>query len=172
VFEIASSGKLTTLHSFDFTTDGAEHLGALVQDTNGDFYGTTYQGDTTGHGTTFKITPGGTLTTLANFKSDVGAYPEGALCQAENSTLYGTTFNGGEYGDGAIFEEEREAVSPLWSFSSTGGFEPTSGVRPSPIPTAHTPTTDWCKAPTGAFMGPRRRAAPTASARCSMCPWD
>jgi uncharacterized repeat protein (TIGR03803 family) len=42
VFEITTTGTLTTLHNFD-KTDGARR-NALVQDTNGTFYGTTLDG--------------------------------------------------------------------------------------------------------------------------------
>ena len=42
IFKITSSGKLTTLHSFD-KTDGARRT-ALMQHTNGTFYGSTVSG--------------------------------------------------------------------------------------------------------------------------------
>jgi uncharacterized repeat protein (TIGR03803 family) len=52
VFEITPKGTLTTLHSFD-STDGDEPVGGLVQTTNGNFYGTTYQGGATSFTCTF-----------------------------------------------------------------------------------------------------------------------
>ena len=70
----------TTLYSFD-GTDGEAYAG-LVQATNGDFYGTN-------DGTIFKITAGGTLTTLSV------ALSYGGLVQATNGDFYGTTFEGG-----------------------------------------------------------------------------
>src|ERR1035441_1045842 len=59
----------TTLFSFD-GTDGAVPQAGLVQAANGDLYGTTVAGGANGYGTVFKITPGGTLTTLHSFCSD------------------------------------------------------------------------------------------------------
>jgi uncharacterized repeat protein (TIGR03803 family) len=58
VFNIASAGTLTTLHSFDFT-DGLEP-GALIQGTDGSFYGTTDGGGTNGFGfgTVFSLSVG------------------------------------------------------------------------------------------------------------------
>src|ERR1019366_7834316 len=50
VFKITPSGKLTTLYSFcsqSRCTDGEYPYAALVQATNGDFYGTTYVGGAT-----------------------------------------------------------------------------------------------------------------------------
>src|SRR5208283_2700050 len=68
VFKITTGGTLTTLHSFDFA-DGA-HPNAVMQATDGNFYGTAWTGGTSsacgssGCGTVFKITAAGTLTTL------------------------------------------------------------------------------------------------------------
>ena len=74
-------------------------LGGLVQATNGDFYGTTYYGGANGSGTVFKITPGGTLTTLYSFCAQSGctdgASPVAGLVQATNGDFYGTTYMAG-----------------------------------------------------------------------------
>ena len=111
VFKITPGGTLTTLHSFDFT-DGAYPQAGLVQATDGDFYGTTSGNSSTGltnYGTVFKITPGGTLTTLHSFDGTDGAYPYGGLFQATNGKFYGTTYQGGDlscgggYGCGTVF---------------------------------------------------------------------
>ena len=48
--------ELTTLHSFQVFTNGAYPEAGLVQGSDGNFYGTTYQGGTNGgNGTVFKI---------------------------------------------------------------------------------------------------------------------
>jgi uncharacterized repeat protein (TIGR03803 family) len=62
VFKITISGELTTLFNFDFK-DGAYPYAALVQDTNGGFYGTTYDGGGSraclyGCGTVFSLSVG------------------------------------------------------------------------------------------------------------------
>ncbi len=109
VFKITPSGALTTLYSFcsqtapdGECTDGANPYAALVQATNGDFYGTTVDGGANGEGgTIFKITPSGTLTTLYSFCSRGGAgctdgeSPVAALVQDTNGDLYGATVYGG-----------------------------------------------------------------------------
>jgi len=69
----------TTLHSFEFT-DGANPLGALSQATGGDLNGVTADNGTNGQGTVFKITPGGTLTTLYNFCSQAVVHHGGERC--------------------------------------------------------------------------------------------
>jgi uncharacterized repeat protein (TIGR03803 family) len=57
VFEITSTGQLTTLHTFT-GTDGINPIGALLLDTNGTFYGTTWAGGKNGAGTLFSLATG------------------------------------------------------------------------------------------------------------------
>src|ERR1035441_9232070 len=112
IFKITPGGTLTTLYSFcpqTNCTDGAGPQAGLVQAANGDLYGTSSFGGAHGSGTIFKITPGGTLTSLYNFCSQSGCtdgqYPDAGLVQAANGDLYGTTQGGGaQFGRGTIFK--------------------------------------------------------------------
>ena len=60
-----------------------------------------------GYGTIFRITTGGTLTTLYSSCSQSGCtdgeYPGAGMVQDTNGTLYGTTADGGASGDGTVF---------------------------------------------------------------------
>ena len=117
VFKITSSGTLTTIHNFcsrRYCDDGSAPNAALIQATNGNFYGTTTTGGSKhpneiGFGTIYKITPGGKLKTLYSFCPEGGATcPEGsnpiaALVQATNGKFYGTADDGGANGDGTVF---------------------------------------------------------------------
>jgi len=107
VFKITPRGKLTTLNSFD-NADGSFPMAGLVQGTDGNFYGTTQEGGAVGScgdgcGTVFRITPGGTLTTLHSFDLTDGEYPLAGLVQGTNGTFYGTTAEGGASGGGTVF---------------------------------------------------------------------
>jgi len=117
LFKITPSGTLTTLHNFH-GTDGYQPYGALIQATDGNFYGTTRSGGghpnyggpcyPNGCGTIFQISPSsGRLTTLYIFCSQSGCTdgdgPMAALIQAINGTFYGTTLAGGANNDGTIF---------------------------------------------------------------------
>jgi uncharacterized repeat protein (TIGR03803 family) len=55
LFEITSSGTLTTLYAFSGVSDGANPAAPLVQGSDGSFYGTTSGGDLTGGGTVFRL---------------------------------------------------------------------------------------------------------------------
>ena len=99
VFRITPGGTLTTLHSFDWY-DGASPSAALVQGTDGNFYGTTYGGGVNHYyGTVFRITPSGTFTSLYSFCTQAncvdGAMPYAGLVRASDGNFYGTTLEGG-----------------------------------------------------------------------------
>jgi uncharacterized repeat protein (TIGR03803 family) len=136
VFKITPSGTLTTLYSFCAVVvincnDGQQPSTRLVQASNGDFYGTNI-GGAHNKGTVFKITAGGTLTTLHTFRGLDGESPSG-LAQANNGNLYGTTFAGGAYGAGTVFSITLSgALATLYSFCAQSGcpdgFDPTSGL--------------------------------------------
>ena len=140
VFEITAGGKLTTLYNFcaqASCADGEYPQAALVQATNGHFYGTTYQGGTNNAGTVFEITAGGKLTTLYNFCAQAscvdGEYPQAALVQATNGHFYGTTYQGGTNNYGTVFEITAAGkLTTLYSFcaqeSCADGSYPYAGL--------------------------------------------
>lgn len=113
VFKITPSGSLTTLYSFchrisnRICADGAAPAAGLNQGTDGNFYGTTYAGgdssvmESSGGGTVFSITAGGTLTTVYRFCAQMycpdGARPQAALVEGTDGNFYGTTLLGGAY---------------------------------------------------------------------------
>jgi uncharacterized repeat protein (TIGR03803 family) len=80
---------------------------ALVRATDGNLYGTTVHGGANNDGTIFKITPGGTLTTLYSFCSQSacadGSQPYAGIVQDTNGKFYGTASSGGATNDGAVF---------------------------------------------------------------------
>jgi uncharacterized repeat protein (TIGR03803 family) len=136
VFKITSSGALTTLHSFAGSpSDGANPYAGLVQDSDGNFYGTTYYGGANGDGTVIKITPSGTLTTLYSFCSKTncsdGTDPYAALVQASDGDFYGTTWGNAYYNnDSTVFRiTPSGALTTLYKFSGgTDGAFPYAGL--------------------------------------------
>ena len=111
VFEITPQGKLTTIHSFCSQTgcpDGSLPSSGLTSGTDGNFYGTTYDGGPTYGGTAYKISPTGEFTVLYGFCSREGCKdglaPFGPLILATDGRLYGTTPLGGVTDGGTIFQ--------------------------------------------------------------------
>jgi uncharacterized repeat protein (TIGR03803 family) len=130
VFKITPGGVLTTLHSFCASggscADGQHPDAGLVQASNGEIFGTTYEGGPGGAGTVFKITPSGTLTTIyafcATFVCTAGAFPASDLIQAGDGNLYGTTLYGGSSNDGTIFKiTPNGTLTTLHSFCAQSG---------------------------------------------------
>jgi uncharacterized repeat protein (TIGR03803 family) len=101
VFRISPSGKFKLLHIFNGYSDGRFPSAALVQATDGNFYGTTRQGGGAKSGVIFKITPQGRFSVIYNFDGTTSAYPLSALVQHTNGKLYGETtgyqINGGTF---------------------------------------------------------------------------
>jgi uncharacterized repeat protein (TIGR03803 family) len=140
IFEITTAGKLKTLYNLcsqTNCTDGRNPAAALVQATNGDFYGTTEYGGASGEGTVFKINPAGKLTTLYSFCSQPGCTDGqvvvAGLLQATDGDFYGTTEYGGANGEGTVFKiNPAGKLTMLYSFCSKAkcadGANPTGGL--------------------------------------------
>jgi uncharacterized repeat protein (TIGR03803 family) len=136
IYTMTPGGTQTILHSFcseSNCTDGAQPYAALLQATDGNFYGTTALGGTNGGGIVFKMTPNGTVTTLYNFCSETncadGETPYGTLIQATNGNFYGTTTAGGTNGDGTVFKISLTGtLATLHSFDVSDGVGPQGGL--------------------------------------------
>jgi uncharacterized repeat protein (TIGR03803 family) len=93
----------------------------LLQGSDGNFYGTTGSGGSAGEGNVFKVTPAGTLTTVASFGGSTGTSPNYEnLVQDGAGNIYGTTENGGGSSYGTVFKlTPAGALSALASFTGT-----------------------------------------------------
>jgi uncharacterized repeat protein (TIGR03803 family) len=136
VFKISPNGTLTTIYSFCAQSgcpDGELPSAALVQYTDGSFYGTTYLGGTNNEGTIFRITPSGSLTTLHSFDGTDGFEPLAGLVLATDGNLYATIEFGGANGNGTLFEmTPHGSLTTLYSFcakpSCSDGDNPSAGL--------------------------------------------
>ena len=131
VFELVTDGtklKYKLLHRFcsrhvqsSFCTDGAKPTGNLIEDADGNLYGTTTEGGASNAGTVFVLIPNADrskfrLVTLYNFCTPTcvnGASPNGGLTYAGQQTgapydgvspLFGATTSGGEASAGVAFK--------------------------------------------------------------------
>ncbi len=111
VFKVDSAGDETILYSFTGGSDGGDAYAGLVQDANGNLYGTTtfagsgkgcYSND--GCGTIFKLDTSGMLTVLHSFTGKDGCGSAAGLIINAAGILYGTAPCGGAHGKGVVFE--------------------------------------------------------------------
>lgn len=136
VFKITPTGTLTTLHSFaGYPIEGTDPIAGLVQGTDGNFYGTTYEGgaNKSGAGTVFKITPSGALTTLYSFCPSSpctdGSNTHAGLVQGSDGNFYGVTTGGGASGWGTIFK-----ITPTGTLTTLHSFTYSDGEAPVDAP--------------------------------------
>ena len=141
IFLITTNGALTNLFSFTGTNNpyqGANPGAALVQASDGSFYGTADYGGLTnasygghGYGAVFQFTTNGTVTVPAVFDNTNGAHPSGGLALGKDGNFYGTTTFGGSGirgtfpGYGTVFKMAPDGtLTNIYSFTgfNDGGF--------------------------------------------------
>jgi uncharacterized repeat protein (TIGR03803 family) len=104
VYKITPSGAFTVLHNFAAgSDDGAYPYPALIQATDGNFYGTTFAGGGADEGTVFRMTSSGIVTLvhafcLAGVPCPDGGNVQAGVVQAGNGNLYGMVVRGGDSG--------------------------------------------------------------------------
>jgi uncharacterized repeat protein (TIGR03803 family) len=91
IFKVTPHGKVTVLYNFKGTPDAQTPKGAIIQGSDGNFYGTTQGGGVNGLGTIYKMTPAGVLTILRSFSENdgMGIAPLAGLVQATDGKFYG-----------------------------------------------------------------------------------
>jgi len=105
---LAQAQTVTTI--YNFANNGISGANpwyvTLVQGTNGNLYGTTYNGGVNFSGTIFNVTTSGQEKVVYTFKGGTtdGAYPTGGLTLGTDGNFYGTTQQGGTNSMGTIFK--------------------------------------------------------------------
>jgi uncharacterized repeat protein (TIGR03803 family) len=116
---------------YSFTgPDGAQPAAGVVLDSNGNLFGTTFEGGSHGFGTAFELTytkdSGWTETVLYNFQNlSDGQQPIAGLITDGAGNYYGAATDGGSSGGGTVFE-----LSPIgntWSFTVLYSFSGQQG---------------------------------------------
>jgi uncharacterized repeat protein (TIGR03803 family) len=112
---------------------GSHAASALIQATNGDFYGTASGDGAHAGGAVFRMSSDGTLAPVYFFCADArcpdGRNPFGGLVQGTDGNLYGTTIGGGAGFAGTVFKLSLEGqLVRLHSFDTTDGANPFAGL--------------------------------------------
>jgi uncharacterized repeat protein (TIGR03803 family) len=125
-----SSGNLSS-NSLAFNgANGANPLAGLVEDSSGNFFGTTSAGGDLGYGTIFEwVKSTNSLITLVSLNGVDGAKPTAGLIEDASGNLYGTTSAGGDFGHGTVFEwvQSTRTHIVLANLGSFGGLVADSG---------------------------------------------
>jgi uncharacterized repeat protein (TIGR03803 family) len=109
IYVATSGGSLSLLYTFSatdgngFNSDGSTP-NDLVYGSDGNLYGTTSGGGMHGAGTVFKITTGGSFTTLVSFDGVQAGKPISGLVEGSDHNFYGTTTRGGTTNVGVVFK--------------------------------------------------------------------
>jgi uncharacterized repeat protein (TIGR03803 family) len=130
VFKISNLGGApveSVVYNFARSSDGANPHASLLQASDGNLYGTTYNGGSHNLGAVFEISDlGGTPTESVVYSFagwGDGALPEAALIQTSDGSLYGTTSFGGSSSLGTVFKISNLGGTPTESviYSFAGG---------------------------------------------------
>lgn len=143
VFKVDTGGNETVLYSFSQGTDGGQPFARLVQDKQGNLYGTTVVGGIqsdcgAGCGVVFKVDPSGNETVQYSFTGQAdGASPHAGLVRDAAGNMYGTTVDGGNTancpnggeggwpGCGVVFKLDTSGhETVLHTFTGTDGANP------------------------------------------------
>ena len=133
VFRLTPQLKFTVLASFDSTTMGGYLYASVIQGTDGNLYGTAYQGGPNNYGTVYQIILStGVFHRLKAFNYTNGANPTGALVQGSDGKFYGTASYGGN-GYGTVFQiTSTGAFNTIHKFNYTKGADPYTGLAEGP----------------------------------------
>jgi uncharacterized repeat protein (TIGR03803 family) len=121
--------RFDLLHSFSASpADGSNSSAPLIQGSDGNFYGTTYNGGSSAKGTVFRITATGNFMVLHSFMGSDGDTPYSSLLQASDGNFYGTTYFGGAFNLGTVYRIN--ATGAFTVIHSFGGVAAGDGARP------------------------------------------
>ncbi len=122
IFQVTSKGVVNVLYNFDatHTANGYQSFGGLVAATDGNLYGSTVFGGSSGNGVLFKITTGGAYSLLTSFDNTHGSAAYPTPTQYTSGKFYGLTGKGGTAGKGVAYSLDN-SVGPFVALASTLG---------------------------------------------------
>ena len=124
IYEMTPSGDswtYTVLYNFTGHSDGSRPDGNLLEDADGNLYGTTAIGGDGGGGTVFELSPSGggwSFNVIHSFTGSEG--PIAGLTADAGGNLYGTTYSDGAFGFGNVFKLTKS--NGAWSYTSLYDF--------------------------------------------------
>jgi uncharacterized repeat protein (TIGR03803 family) len=123
--------KFSVLYAFGPAPDAQSPRGALAQGQDGNLYGTSLHGGSSGQGAAFLLTPAGKEAVLGSFTASSGGINcNTGLFAGSDGNFYGACPNGqSPYNFGTVFNIGSSGVPDmLYAFSGTDGQNPETGA--------------------------------------------
>ncbi len=149
IIRMTPSGAITTLYTFSNTNgsglnaDGSDP-NIVIAAADGNLYGVTDRGGANGHGTLFKLSLSGAMTTLSSRLSTDGDLVT-VLIQGADGNFYGAAADGGANGAGTVFQFTSAGVTTV--LHTFGGLDASQHNTDGAYPSALT------RAPDGTLYG-------------------
>ncbi len=133
IFRMDFDSNIEVLHYFkggSIAIHGTGPASALVEGSNGEFYGSTYHGGEFGLGTVYKFSLHDGYQTLRSL-GDVedGFWPQSGLLKASDGSFFGTAPHGGKFGEGVIYRiDKNDQYSVFHHFKDGKGTAPLAAL--------------------------------------------
>lgn len=141
--ETAKAKPFKVIYTFCFTSgcpSGFFPIAGVVEDSEGNLFGTTFNGGLYNGGTVFEMTPSGSDWQFRVLHAFVPC-PNGQICPdgarprnlllGTDGNIYGTTDVGGIYNNGSVFELTPDEQRTNWTLHTLHRFNAADGSSPS-----------------------------------------
>lgn len=122
-YKFSPSGALIHLCKFP-TNANLLTYAPLVEDSQGNFYGSFFFAADDSDGSVYRVTPSGSFATIYSFSGPDGSNPSGFILGTDGN-FYGTTYGGGANNYGTVYQMTTAgALTTLYSFDVSNGANP------------------------------------------------
>jgi uncharacterized repeat protein (TIGR03803 family) len=132
IYQITGAGAYKVLYNFcsyQTSCPTGANPAPIVQDSKGNFFGTTVLGGNSNHGTVFEFTSANQYKVLHTFLGYDGSQPGSGLTLAGDGSFYGVTQGGGGPKEGNIYKVSSAGVfKSIYVFRGNEGYDPFYGL--------------------------------------------
>jgi uncharacterized repeat protein (TIGR03803 family) len=125
VYKLDLSGNFSVLHEFDGAGGGSKPKTPLIQDSEGNMYGTTEAGGSHNAGVVYRLDLSGNFSVLYEFNESQVVSNLSSFVRDTNGNFYGTVLNTPDDNNGFLFK-----LDALGNFTTIHSFNDTDGYGP------------------------------------------
>jgi uncharacterized repeat protein (TIGR03803 family) len=105
LYDVTTGGKVTDIYNFPSTLNFDESANNMMQASNGNLYGASYNGGTGAEGGLYELTSANVFSSYSfATEGNMGGGPEAPLMQATSGIIYGSNSGGNAVTGGTLFE--------------------------------------------------------------------